>query len=121
MFRRWFLGAAASVLVAGCLSPTLPLPPPSAPDIQEVGSGQYVLTGIIPEPGFVLVLNKRTNAVNGTLSSGEYSVPVQARPADAMQLWYESGTDVSDIVEFEIPAESRSTTPADAGASPSGN
>jgi hypothetical protein len=115
--RRGFLAAAAGLLLVGCLSPTLPLPPPSRPDIAQVGTNEYQLTGTIPSPGFVLVLNKRTNVVNGELATEAYSIRVQAQPEDGMQLWYESGTDVSDIVEFDIPAPAPGSAlpPQDAG------
>jgi hypothetical protein len=120
--RRFFLAAAlcsVALSTAGCLSPTLPLPPPSPPDIEQVGSGQYTLRGTIPEPGFVLTLNHRTNAVTGARVDDIYQLSIQAQPGDSMQLWYETAADISDIVEFEIPKDAKpapAPTASDAGA-----
>lgn len=115
--RRCFVLSGVSLALAGCLSPTLPLPPPVQPEVEPVGNGQYELRGEIPDPGFVLFLNKRTNVVNGALTDRKYTVVISAQPKDAMQLWYESGNEVSDIVEFEIP-ESQDPPAGDAGAPP---
>ena len=119
--RRFVLWAAAGVLASGCLSPTLPLPPPAVPDIKDVGSGQYELSGTLPEPGFVLALNKRTNVVSGQLATEAYVIRIEAQPEDPMQLWYETGTnDVSDIVEFAIP-KTRTVAPPDSGTGGAGD
>jgi hypothetical protein len=101
--RRFVLLAGASIVVSGCLSPTLPLPPPVEPEVEQVGTGQYLLHGEIPEPGLVFILNKRTDDIYGKRTDKEYFVPIAALPKDPMQLWYQVGNEVSDIVEFDIP------------------
>ena len=70
------------MLAAGCLSPTLPLPPPSPPDIARVGEGRYQLRGSIPVRGTVIIVNTRTNVVpwrvrtsRSTIVSGECTSP----------------------------------------------
>lgn len=99
---------------AACLSPTLPMPPPSPPDVQMVGQGQYRLSGEIPQAGIVLVLNGRTGLVSGSLAEPGYSFVVSATPADPMGIWYTSGTISSDSTWFRIPGKA----PADSGAGP---
>ena len=115
--RRFVLLAGASIVVAGCLSPTLPLPPPVEPEIELVGTGQYLLTGEIPEPGIVFVLNQRSGDGGLKLTDKKYAILVNALPKDPMQVWYQVGSDVSDIEEFEIPD---APAPSGTGGSPSG-
>ena len=38
--RVMLLGTLASLLLGACLSPTLPLPPPEEPAIEELGQGR---------------------------------------------------------------------------------
>lgn len=102
--------------LSGCLSPTLPMPPPAKPDIEQIGEGQYRLTGRIPGAGFVTALNKRTNDTFGKLSTDRlYDFNVVAQPDDPMQLWYEVNGENSDILEFEIPSVPPAPVP-DSGA-----
>src|SRR5262249_5743561 len=103
--RRTVLAATAWVLV-GCLSPTLPLPPPGAPSVTDQGDGTYLLTGSAPPNSEVYALNTRTMLINGqaTGDTGEYSFTVEAQPRDPIELWYTSGTRESQITSFEIPA-----------------
>jgi len=125
--RRAWIGALLGLSVTACISPTLPLPPPSPPDIERVGEGQYRLQGSIPVQGTVLVLNTRTSLVHGQVASVLYDFVVPARPRDTLVLWYVSGAEESDTVEFEIPGGTVSdggvdapesgapATPSDAG------
>ena len=101
--RRFVLLASVSLLVAGCLSPTLPLPPPVAPEVEKIGPGQYMLHGEIPTRGFVNFLNKRTGQGVLALTDREYHVEISALPKDPMQVWYETDEEKSDVVPFEIP------------------
>lgn len=99
-----------------CLSPTLPMPPPSPPDVELVGQGQYRLSGAIPKPGVVLVLNARTRIVTGEKTDVQYSFVANAEPGDRMAIWYTSGLDSSDSTWFTIPGNPGA--PPDAGTSP---
>ena len=106
--RRAFVLAVGGALAAGCLaSPTLPLPPPDVPDqIRRDSSGLYTISGTIPEPGEVYVLNLRTNQIDGVIADPRmrYVIrDVRAAPADPMVLWYTSGLVRSANVDFEIP------------------
>lgn len=118
LLRRVLLGAAAGALATACISPTLPLPPPAVPDAENVGQGQYRLTGTIPVPGTVLVMNTRTNLVYGEDTPGQYDFLVGAKPCDDMVVWYQTGTDQSTTVGFFIGSQlpDRCQLPRDAGA-----
>jgi hypothetical protein len=102
--RRTLLAwAGLGVAIPACISPTLPLPPPSAPDGSDLGDGTFRLVGSLPIYGTVLVRNERTQLVVGKGSVTAYDLVVAASKGDTMMLWYE--TDVGDIsspIEFQI-------------------
>src|SRR5260221_13243204 len=102
--RRMLLAwAALGAVVEGCISPTLPLPPPDAPDVSRIGEGQYRLRGSLPIPASrVLVQNTRTTVVVGKGPLQIYDLVVGAQPGDLMLLWYETNTEVSTFVPFQI-------------------
>lgn len=103
--RRSLLLASA-LFAVGCLSPTLPLPPPSQPEIAEVQTGTYLLTGAVPPNAEVYAYNLRTRFIDGqaTDASGRYAFEIAAEPLDTVELWYTSGTRESQVTEIEIPA-----------------
>ena len=102
--RRSFLAFAGLGLAApACLSPTLPLPPPSVPDAQDLGNGTYRLSGALPIFATVLVRNQRTTEVRGKGPLTAYELLVEAQQGDTMVLWYETDTgDQSSPVAFDI-------------------
>jgi hypothetical protein len=116
------LGVGA--LLAGCLSPTLPLPPPSQPEVEQVGPGQYELRGSLPMPGTVYVRNERTELLFGKKVDQLYRLVVEAQPGDLMGLWYEASSetefygDRSGTISFQIP--DTPTLPPDGGTPPDG-
>lgn len=110
--RRALFCALLGLSGVACLSPTLPMPPPSPPDVEMVGQGQYRLSGSIPKSGMVLVLNGRTGIVNGEVAEPAYSFVVSAEPGDRMGIWYVTGQISSDSTWFRIPGTS---TTVDAG------
>ena len=103
--RIWLLGvsSAAGLCLAACLSPTLPLPPPAAPEVTQIGPDQYRLTGTIPIPGTVVILNVRSGGGITWQTLHDYELDIVARPGDPMRVHYEAGDDVSDFAEFSIP------------------
>jgi hypothetical protein len=117
------LGVGA--LFAGCLSPTLPLPPPSPPEVTQVGQGRYELRGSLPMAGTVYVENERTSLVFGKRVEQLYRFTVEAEAGDFMGLWYEASDtsqfygDRSETITFEIPdtptALPDAGTPSDGG------
>jgi hypothetical protein len=97
----------AVVLVAGCLSPTLPLPPPSKPDIEGPDqNGNVTLSGRVEGGSSVYAANMRTSEIRGLIDEGDgfYVILIPAEVGDEMQLWYTMGTDMSPSILFDIPA-----------------
>jgi hypothetical protein len=103
--RVWLLGvsSAAGLCLAACLSPTLPLPPPAVPDVEQTGEGQYRLTGTIPIPGEVIVDDVRSGLGFTKKATHDYQLDIVAQPGDPMRVHYQSGDDVSDYADFSIP------------------
>lgn len=97
------VSSAAGLWLAACLSPTLPLPPPAVPDVEQTGAGQYRLTGTIPIPGQVVVDDVRSGLGFTKRVTHEYQLDIIAEPGDLMRVHYQSGDDVSDYAEFTIP------------------
>jgi hypothetical protein len=102
--RRTLLAwAGLGVVVPGCLSPTLPLPPPDAPDVMDLGAGSFRLTGTLPIFATVYVRNQRTHEgiFDGPLN--QYDLTVKAQGGDNLILWYETDIgDASSPVSFEL-------------------
>lgn len=123
-FRRGLLAAVCLGFV-GCLSPTLPLPPPSEPTVEQVGEHQYRLSGRAPGSSWVVALNLRTEQLSGDLSQddGSYSFVVTADPSDTMNLWYSVTGELSSPRTFEIqelaaPASDGGSLGGDSGSNP---
>ena len=117
--RIFFVWAALGALAAGCISPTLPLPPPSPPDVVAIGQGQYQLTGSLPVQGTVIIVNTRTSLLYGQANTYLYKLDVAAHEGDVMALWYEVDDVQSDSASFtvtvpEIP-DAGTTSAKDAG------
>jgi hypothetical protein len=100
-------GLVALALLAGCLSPTLPLPPPSAPlniaKAQEAGHWQ--LRGTCADGATVLVKNEATTRITGVEDSdgdGRYFITVEAKECDRAEVWQIVGTEVSIATSFVI-------------------
>lgn len=117
---------AASAIASGCLSPTLPLPPPSEPQVGRIDNNHYRLTGALPLPGQVFAQNTRTDLVFGQVAPARvYDFVIEARRGDEITLWYLTGTTVSDYISFQIDADllraerqGRHDAAADAGSTP---
>lgn len=104
--RRLWLGIGA-LLLTGCLSPTLPLPPPSnpvvtAPDAQ----GNIQLSGYLADPGAIAeAYDLRSNVLKGKESdnTGYYKFKMQAQSGDQIEFRYELGSDISPSVVVLVP------------------
>lgn len=113
--RRVFLIgllALASGSLAGCLAPTLPLPPPSAPLVTTPDPAGFVrVTGRVQSHASVYILNTSTNkGVNQwTEEDGRYDLELRAEIGDRLNVWQKVGTHESDYVEVVVPA----STPID--------
>jgi hypothetical protein len=97
-----------SLGLLGCLSPTMPLPPPSKPDIDGPdGSGRVVLSGRIPKANSVYVDNLSTGYSAGQAldpESGAYRFSIAASVGDRMSMFYRVGATDSEARLFAIPA-----------------
>lgn len=93
-------------ITPGCLAPTLPLPPPSQPDVEgPTAEGRYMLSGNVQDSSaLVQALNPRLRKTWGQISddSGAYRFEIEAQVGDEIRLWYEvagerSGTAIVTI------------------------
>ncbi len=103
--RRTILAFAAAAMVGGCLSPTLPLPPPSPPNVSETDEvGTYRLTGAVQARSHVTAWNWTTGLSYGeqTGADGRYDFLVYGSEGDSMSLTYRVGTDESEPADFEL-------------------
>jgi hypothetical protein len=103
---RWVV---AGVALFGCYSPTLPLPPPVAPDIAVTETGAFRATGHVLGDAQVFCVNSRNGAINGQWvgSDGAYDfILTGAQHEDPMQIWYQLGTDLSPTTFFSLPRAS---------------
>ncbi len=105
-FSRWF--AAVSFLVlAGCVSPTLPLPPPGAPDglSVETATGEWTVTGTCLQGALVTVFNEETgegSVIEDRDLDGRYAVRIKAQRCDTGWVQQAIGQDVSAPTPFVI-------------------
>lgn len=104
--RRGVLVLGALLAVVGCLSPTLPLPPPSRPDVTSPDSAGFVrLSGVVQRESTVFALNQRVGRIVGqtTDETGEYELELSAEVGDRLVLWYRNGADESPTTEVIVP------------------
>ena len=104
---RRMLATLAGLCLVGCLSPTLPLPPPSRPDVSSPDAdGMVHIQGIAAPRSEVIAWNhandKLAGDVTGDDSSYDFFIPGQS--GDLIELWYTQGTDESTSITFKVPA-----------------
>jgi len=107
--RRYVLIAVAACVV-GCLSPTLPLPPPSDPTVSGTDAeGNVRLTGTVLPQSEVFALNPNNNAISGQVTeSGSYDFKIKAEQFDRLELWYVRDTvqsPTTDVTVEKAPGE----------------
>ena len=104
--RGWLLGAA--LLAVGCLSPTLPLPPPSDPVVTATDTAGLVrLSGTVEPESDVFAINHNSNRISGQhTKSGAYDFTIEAQEHDAITFWYSHGNVDSPPNDFLINLES---------------
>ena len=109
--RRNFVfafAAALGVLVAGCLSPTLPLPPPENPAVSKVDVDGFVtLTGdegAAQSGAFVYAFNHETNDGDFQVATqnGAFKLRVLARVGDQIAVWQSDGQDTSSSIYVKV-------------------
>jgi hypothetical protein len=116
--RRTFLSATLALLVLGacaCASPTLPLPPPSTPDIAPAANGQWTLSSKRGVEGhaIVVIFNRNpdlpaADRVDGTQADadGNWEETITAGPGDVVDVTQEFGSTRSAPTTFRIPKPS---------------
>ncbi|HEX9618504.1 MAG TPA: hypothetical protein VF989_00125 [Polyangiaceae bacterium] len=97
----------AALGTSSCLSPgTLPLPPPSLPDVEGPDEqGFATLSGRVTGGALVFALNPRSLLIGGQLTdgSGLYRFPIPAEEGDELVLWYEVGGRTSPTRSVSVP------------------
>jgi hypothetical protein len=90
---------ALPVVGVGCLSPTLPLPPPEAPEaIRETSAGVWSVVGDCSPGAFVTVFVERAGVgavVEDRDANGRYSVEVKADRCAVVSIWQTDGEETS--------------------------
>ena len=116
MARGWKFVLAIAALTLGCLSPTLPLPPPDAPT-QSAGAqpGTVHLHGTKAQPNALVII--RNNAPNPAENltpdqhvdialsdaQGIWDVDAFAAKGDVLEIWQEiSPEEASPTIDFQV-------------------
>lgn len=107
LLRRCLM-LGVGLLVAGCLSPTLPLPPPDRPDVSAPDAGGLVrLQGVAVPQAEVIALNHDNDAIAGQITGDDarYDFTIKANAGDFIELFYIQGSDESPSVRVTVPEE----------------
>lgn len=102
--RGWILGLGLAAVA--CLSPTLPLPPPSRPTVEGPNQqGLVTLDGNVEGDATVFAANMRSGEIRGQFTGpdGHYRFDIPAEIGDELELWYQVGTTNSPSIVFKIP------------------
>jgi hypothetical protein len=106
-------------VLCGCLSPTLPLPPPDEPGVvTSLGDGTWEIEGDCMPGAIVAVVNDRTG--EGAIEEdrdrdGRYSVVLPADPCDLAWITQSVGGEESARTKFVVQ-ERTPTGPVDPNA-----
>jgi len=105
---QWMIAASLGLgmVLAGCNTPTLPLPPPSEGDIEArmaAGGVQARVTGLqdAVEPyALVTCFNNRTGhgVVGLATGKGAFDIEVPATEGDVIEVWQRVGNDPPSVV-----------------------
>lgn len=104
--RRWLFCAFASLAVVGCLSPTLPLPPPGEPEVTGPSEmGLVRLEGEAPRGSWITAYNRDLGEGRfQDVKNGRYGLELPAAVGHSIVLWYEIDGEKSLPLELEIRA-----------------
>ena len=108
--RTWLLGMAA-IAVAGCLAPTLPVPPPSSPEVSAPDTDGIVTVkggqGSAQTNATITVWNPNLEGVKGFSDSarpdGSWEIKLPAQSKQRLLIWQKVGTDTSNTLELTVP------------------
>jgi hypothetical protein len=107
VLRRLLLVGAGLCLLS-CLSPTLPLPPPSRPDVSAPDEGGFVrLQGFAAPEAEVIAWNHDNDLIAGQVTGDDsrYDFTIKAEANDFIELWYVVGSEESQSVRVTVPAQ----------------
>lgn len=101
------MSLSAGVFAAACLSPTLPLPPPEAPDSIAMSQelGMWDIRGSCTPGARVLITNPRTGVITGredTDNDGRYFIQIDADLCDNAEVSEVVGGKTSDSTFFVV-------------------
>jgi len=99
------------LFAAGCLSPTLPLPPPDDVSVTSPDSfGMVTVEGKVNDDAYVACLNERTESgvIEKSGPEGYFNLKIAAQAKDALTLWQIIGSDFGPPRSFEVPSEEES-------------
>jgi hypothetical protein len=103
---RRLLLLLAGLALGSCLSPTLPLPPPSRPDVSAPDEGGYVrLQGLAAPHSEVIAWNHGNDLIAGQVTDEDsrYDFVIVGESGDFIELWYIQGTDESESIRVTVP------------------
>ncbi len=114
---RIWAAIAWAVVAGGCVSPTLPLPPPDAPaQITLAADGStWAIRGSCTPGAVVLVKNDATGLISGVVDvdrDGRYLVDIQAKPCDIGEVWEIIGDTASTATLFYVEPTTNGTPTA---------
>jgi hypothetical protein len=107
--KNWLRALGGGLLLGlsiGCLSPTLPLPPPSRPDVSPPdASGITTITGRVPGGTTAHAQKQNTGHLDGQVTgdSGDYGLRLEAAIGDQIVVWYVDGFEASASVQVTVP------------------
>ena len=105
LLRRWLL-AGSALLLTSCLSPTLPLPPPTEPQVSAPDlNGMVRLQGVASPNVEVFAENRNNGRIAGQITKGDarYDFEIAAQANDSIEVWYVKGADQSQSVFVTVP------------------
>ena len=117
--RLLCLIGVVSIVGGGCLSPTLPIPPPDPPDsMHPTTTGHWQIAGDCAPGARITVLDERTGrgaVVEDLTRTGRYVVDIEAEACDPAWVMQEVAEERSGQTGFVIGTRARDGS-ADAGA-----
>ena len=95
----------AVLFATGCLSPTLPLPPPQADVTAPNAQGLVFVTGRSLEDVYVACLNEdlEKGVITRSDNDGFYSLEIEGRVGDQLTLWQIRGAEHSELTYVKVP------------------
>lgn len=110
--RRFAWIGALALAVSACLAPTIPIPPPSQPEVTAPdANGTVVLSGKAGSASTdarVEACNESSGCTMGIWSyarpDGSWQLePISAKSKDYLLVWQTVGNEASNAVEVQVP------------------